>query len=642
MIAEIGQISLILALCTCVLMLITPILYTQFQNGIWLRLSRPLAINHLLLILTSFICLTVCFLIDDFSVRYVAQNSNTLLPLVYKVSAVWGAHEGSLLLWMLVLGGWTAGVAFLGSKISAKFRSHMLSVLAIISFGFLLFLIFTSNPFERILPIAPEEGGDLNPLLQDFGLIIHPPLLYMGYVGLAVPFAFAIAVLISGTMEKEYIAWCRPWINIAWAFLTAGITLGSWWAYYELGWGGWWFWDPVENASLMPWLIATALMHSSSVTEKKGTIVTWTILLSIAAFSLSLLGTFLVRSGVLTSVHAFATDPERGVFLLVMLALFVGGSLFLFAFKGHKLASNQNANGWTRELLLVINNMLLVSMTIIVLIGTLYPLVSDILNLGKISVGPPYFDFFFVPTTVALAIFMGMSASSRWSTSNLSESMKRVILPLVICLISSIFVVFAIEAFSRNYSFSWSALITFIAVLWIFLTLIEDIHLKLRTKMVGVIKNKSFLGMTVAHCGLAILILGVGLSSAYSTQEDLRMKPGSSTYISGYRFNFRELNEIEGPNYSASQGVFDIYVGDNLRGSVAPEKRRYFSGRDVMTEAGIRTNLLKDIYISLGEPINNNEWSVRLYVKPMVRFIWIGGFLIAVGGIIASFNRRKS
>ena len=641
MITEFGNlflsIALSLSLCSTILLFFKDSVDINIRHNICLKFTK----FSFLLIFLSFGLLAYAFLVDDFSLRYVANNSNLTLEKVYKFSAVWGAHEGSILLWVLVLSSWATLISIYSTSLPKKFVTDMLSIMALLLTFFLLFILITSNPFDRIFPV-PENGRDLNPLLQDPGLIIHPPLLYLGYVGTSVPFAFAVAVLINKSIKIEWISWLRKWVISSWMFLTVGISLGSWWAYHELGWGGWWFWDPVENASLMPWLIATALMHSSSVTEKKGTIVTWTILLSIAAFSLSLLGTFLVRSGVLTSVHAFATDPERGVFLLVMLALFVGGSLFLFAFKGHKLASNQNANGWTRELLLVINNMLLVSMTIIVLIGPLYPLVSDILNLGKISVGPPYFDFFFVPTTVALAIFMGMSASSRWSTSNLSESMKRVILPLVICLISSIFVVFAIEAFSRNYSFSWSALITFIAVLWIFLTLIEDIHLKLRTKMVGVIKNKSFLGMTVAHCGLAILILGVGLSSAYSTQEDLRMKPGSSTYISGYRFNFRELNEIEGPNYSASQGVFDIYVGDNLRGSVAPEKRRYFSGRDVMTEAGIRTNLLKDIYISLGEPINNNEWSVRLYVKPMVRFIWIGGFLIAVGGIIASFNRRKS
>ncbi len=641
MIAEIGQLSLILALCTSALMLLIPILSIQFQNESWLRLSAPLALNQLFFACFSFVCLSLCFVFDDFSVKYVAQNSNSLLPLIYKVSAVWGAHEGSLLLWILVLSGWTAAVAFLGANITVKFRSHVLSVLAAVSISFLLFLILTSNPFDRILPIAPEDGGDLNPLLQDFGLIVHPPLLYMGYVGLAVPFAFAVALLFSERYDKVKMSWCRPWINVSWAFLTAGITLGSWWAYYELGWGGWWFWDPVENASLMPWLVATALMHSASVSEKKGTVVSWTILLAILAFSLSLLGTFLVRSGILTSVHAFASDPERGIFLLIIFIVLVGSSLFLFALKGHYLVSKPASKGWTREFFIIMNNMLLVSITTIILIGTLYPLLSDILNLGKISVGPPYFDFFFVPTTIAIAVFMGMSVSSRWNNGNFDESLQRVVLPGFASIALGLVTVVIIDFTSSSYDFSWQALITVMVASWIVFTLCEDIVEKIRSDKLKTLKNKSYLGMTLAHTGLALLILGVGLSNSYSVQSDLLMSPGKRANVAGYDFLFKELIKSDGPNYQSRKGIFEVSYNDRDQGVLIPEKRSYFSGRDIMTEAGIRTNILKDIYVSLGESVDSDSWSVRLYVKPMVRFIWIGGFLIACGGILASLNRRN-
>ncbi|RZO08175.1 MAG: heme lyase CcmF/NrfE family subunit [SAR92 clade bacterium] len=641
MIAEIGQLSLILALCTCALMLLIPILSIQFQNESWLRLSAPLALNQLFFACFSFVCLSLCFVFDDFSVKYVAQNSNSLLPLIYKVSAVWGAHEGSLLLWILVLSGWTAAVAFLGANITVKFRSHVLSVLAAVSISFLLFLILTSNPFDRILPIAPEDGGDLNPLLQDFGLIVHPPLLYMGYVGLAVPFAFAVALLFSERYDKVKMSWCRPWINVSWAFLTVGITLGSWWAYYELGWGGWWFWDPVENASLMPWLVATALMHSASVSEKKGTVVSWTILLAILAFSLSLLGTFLVRSGILTSVHAFASDPERGIFLLIIFIVLVGSSLFLFALKGHYLVSKPASKGWTREFFIIMNNMLLVSITTIILIGTLYPLLSDILNLGKISVGPPYFDFFFVPTTIAIAVFMGMSVSSRWNNGNFDESLQRVVLPGFASIALGLVTVVIIDFTSSSYDFSWQALITVMVASWIVFTLCEDIVEKIRSDKLKTLKNKSYLGMTLAHTGLALLILGVGLSNSYSVQSDLLMSPGKRANVAGYDFLFKELIKSDGPNYQSRKGIFEVSYNDRDQGVLIPEKRSYFSGRDIMTEAGIRTNILKDIYVSLGESVDSDSWSVRLYVKPMVRFIWIGGFLIACGGILASLNRRN-
>jgi cytochrome c-type biogenesis protein CcmF len=572
----------------------------------------------------------------------VAQNSNIDLPYYYKFSAVWGAHEGSLLLWTLILAGWAAAVAIYSRRLPLVFSARVLSVMGAISVGFALFMLLTSNPFERILPLAPVQGGDLNPLLQDIGLIIHPPLLYMGYVGFAVPFAFAIAALIGGQFDSAWARWSRPWINMAWMFLTLGITLGSWWAYYELGWGGWWFWDPVENASFMPWLVGTALMHSISATEKRGVFRSWTLLLAIFAFSLSLLGTFLVRSGVLTSVHAFAADPERGVFILAFLAIVVGGSLLLYALRGPALEKVAAYSGWSREVMLLINNILLVSSMVMILIGTLYPLVADVLDLGKISVGPPYFNFFFVPLMTGLVVAVGIGLFTRWRKTDHGRLQQQIKSPLVISSLCGLVAPLLPWAMGvKDWSYSFAASLTVALTVWVLVLISIDLKEKLAGRLSRVTKlSASYWGMQIAHAGLAICVLGVGLSSVYDQTKELRMQPGDSAQVANYRFEFVGIEQIKGPNYLAYRG--DIQVTNNQRpvAHLFPEKRNYNSGGQVMTEAAIDPSLLRDIYVSLGEPLKDGAWAVSLQVKPFVRCIWLGGLMIALGGLLAGLDRR--
>jgi cytochrome c-type biogenesis protein CcmF len=504
--------------------------------------------------------------------------------------------------------------------------------------GFALFLLYTSNPFERLLPMAPLEGADLNPLLQDIGLIIHPPMLYMGYVGFAVPFAFAIAALMGGQFDSAWARWSRPWINLAWVFLTIGITLGSWWAYYELGWGGWWFWDPVENASLMPWLVGTALMHSVSATEKRGVFRSWTLLLAIFAFSLSLLGTFLVRSGILTSVHAFATDPERGVFMLMFLAIVTGGSLMLFALRGPAMLKVSSYSGWSREVMLLINNVILVSAMTMILIGTLYPLIADVLELGKISVGPPYFNFFFVPLTFGLVMAMGIAVITKWKATEPRLILSKIPLPLLIALLIAVILPFYL---ATDNSYSFTAGLTLFMVVWLVATIVKDLSEKIGSNFKRVAKlSHSYLGMQLAHTGLAVCILGVGLSSAYDQTRELRMVPGDSAMVAGYRFSFSGVNPVSGPNFTAFQAQIKVTKNNHWVANLFPEKRHYNAGGQVMTEAAIDPSLARDIYVSLGEPLAKGAWALSLQVKPFVRCIWLGGILVAVGGLIAVTDRR--
>jgi cytochrome c-type biogenesis protein CcmF len=604
----------------------------------WMRLGSALSIGQLFFVAISFVCLAMAFLNDDFSLKYVSQHSNTALPDHYKISAVWAAHEGSLLLWALILAGWTAAVAVFSRALPLVLSARILSILGAISVGFALFLLYTSNPFERLLPMAPVEGADLNPLLQDIGLIIHPPMLYMGYVGFAVPFAFAIAALIGGQFDSAWARWSRPWINLAWVFLTIGITLGSWWAYYELGWGGWWFWDPVENASLMPWLVGTALMHSVSATEKRGVFRSWTLLLAIFAFSLSLLGTFLVRSGILTSVHAFATDPERGVFMLMFLAIVIGGSLMLFALRGPAMLKVSTYRGWSREVMLLINNLILVSAMIMILIGTLYPLIADVLALGKISVGPPYFNFFFVPLTFGLVVAMGIAVITKWKATEPRLILSKIPVPLLIAILSAGILPFYL---ATDYSYSMTAGLTLLMTVWLVATIVKDLRDKIGSNIKRVAKlSHSYLGMQLAHTGLAICILGVGLSSAYDQTRELRMAPGESAMVADYRFTFSGVNPVAGPNYRAFQAQVKVTKDKYTVANLYPEKRHYNAGGQVMTEAAIDPSLTRDIYVSLGEPLVNGAWALSLQVKPFVRCIWLGGILVAIGGLLAVTDRR--
>ena len=650
MTAEFGHVALIVALCFSVVQAIVPMVGSFAGYRTWMRLGHSLALGQLVFVAISFVCLTMAFLQDDFSLQYVANNSNTLLPTQFKISAVWGAHEGSLLLWALILALWSAAVALFSRHLPLELSSRVLSILGAISVGFGLFILLTSNPFARILPFSPTEGGDLNPLLQDFGLIVHPPMLYMGYVGFSVAFAFAVAALIGGQFDSAWARWARPWINSAWVFLTIGITLGSWWAYYELGWGGWWFWDPVENASLMPWLVGTALVHSIAVTEKRGAFRSWTLLLAILAFSLSLLGTFLVRSGVLTSVHAFANDPERGVFILAFLGIVVGSSLLLFALRGPTVQSQKgdvdvaSYSGLSREMMLLLNNVLLVSSMAMILIGTLYPLIADVLDLGKISVGPPYFNFFFVPMTLGLMVAMGFAVFSRWKKTDAKLLRQKGMIPFLVSLSAALVLpLFLAESLSwENYSLI--AVITLGASFWVVSMSLEDLWQKLsrsgfRWQNIGKL-SASYWGMQCAHIGIAVCALGVGLSSVYDVQKDVRMVPGDRLAVAGYEFSFDRLDPVQGPNFVASRGQISAYKNDRLVATLYPEKRNYKARNQVMTEAAIDPGLTRDLYVSLGEPLKGDAWAIRLHVKPFVRCIWLGGLMIGLGGLLAVLDKR--
>ncbi len=637
MLPELGQVALILALLVACLQSVLPLAGAHGNKASWMAVARPAAFAQLCAVLAAFVVLTIGFVRQDFSVRYVAENSNSLLPLVYRYTAVWGSHEGSLLLWALVLAIWTAAVAEFSRALPEKVVARVLGVMGIVAVGFLSFLIFTSNPFERLLP-AVAEGRDLNPLLQDPGMIIHPPMLYVGYVGFAVPFAFAIAALLDGNVDARWLRWTRPWTNVAWGFLTLGIAIGSWWAYYELGWGGWWFWDPVENASFMPWLVGAALLHSQAVTEKRGGFRGWTLLLAIAAFSLSLLGTFLVRSGVLTSVHAFAADPSRGLFVLIFLVIVVGGSLLLYALRASRLGDDtSDARSRfavsSRETLLLANNLLLAAACAMVLLGTLYPLLADALGLGKISVGPPYFGLLFLVLMAPLVALLPFGPLTRWQKEQASR-------PLALLLPWAAFaLVLAVVAWFMVPQGKWKTATGIAAAAWVgFGTL--------RFAWTRVKANGRFtaemLGMCFAHFGIAVFLVGALLTDALSVQREVAMKPGQSESLGAYCARFDGVQRREGPNYLADHGTVTILDRDCTASvtTLHPEKRAYAAGGQVMTEAGIRGSVLRDLYVALGEPLGDGAWAVRLYVKPFVRWIWAGALLMALGGFIAATDRR--
>ncbi|WP_141453227.1 heme lyase CcmF/NrfE family subunit [Pseudoxanthomonas sp. z9] len=629
MLPELGQVTLILALLVSLLQAILPLAGAHRGKAAWMAVARPAAYGQLFLLLAAFVVLTVAFVTQDFSVKYVAENSNSLLPMMYRYSAVWGAHEGSLLLWVLVLGIWTAAVAEFSRHLPETVVARVLGVMGVVSVGFLAFLIFTSNPFARLLP-APLEGRDLNPLLQDPGLIIHPPMLYTGYVGFVVPFAFAIAALLDGHIDARWLRWTRPWTNVAWAFLTLGIALGSWWAYYELGWGGWWFWDPVENASFMPWLAGAALLHSQAVTEKRGSFGGWTLLLAIATFSLSLLGTFLVRSGVLTSVHAFAADPSRGLFILIFLGAVVGGSLVLYVLRAPRIAGGAFVAS-SRETLLLANNVLLAAACGMVLLGTLYPLLADALELGKISVGPPYFGLLFVVLMTPLVMLLPFGPLTKWQKDQPRKPLAMLVPWLVAALVLGAIAYFMAPQGPLKTAAGVAA------GAWVALGTLRFVWTRLRA-------NGKFtpemLGMVLAHFGIAVFLIGALLVEAQNVQRELAMKPGQTIELAGYGFRFEGVEETRGPNYLSDLGHVQVLRGDKPLVRLNPEKRAYASGGQVMTEAGIRPSLFGDVYVALGEHLGDGAWAVRVHIKPFVRWIWLGALLMALGAFVTATDRR--
>ncbi|MCG6542228.1 heme lyase CcmF/NrfE family subunit [Pseudomonas sp. KSR10] len=637
MIPELGHLAMILALCLALVQGTLPLIGAWRGDQQWMGLAQPAAWGQFSFLAFSFACLTYAFMVDDFSVAYVAQNSNSALPWYYKFSAVWGAHEGSLLLWAFILAGWTFAVSIFSRQLPEDMLARVLGVMGLISIGFLLFLIVTSNPFERLLPQAPMDGRDLNPLLQDFGLVVHPPMLYMGYVGFSVAFAFAIAALLGGRLDAAWARWSRPWTLIAWAFLGIGIALGSWWAYYELGWGGWWFWDPVENASFMPWLVGTALIHSLAVTEKRGVFKSWTVLLAIAAFSLSLLGTFLVRSGVLTSVHAFATDPARGVFILAFLLIVIGGSLTLFALRAPVVKSQIGFGLWSRETLLLVNNLLLVVATSMILLGTLYPLLLDALSNTKLSVGPPYFNAMFLPLIGALMLALAVGVLVRWKDTPV-KWLVGMLIPVLIT--SAVLGGLGSMLFG---DFHWAVLAVCLLAAWVVAAGVRDILDKTRHK--GLLKGirslaPSYWGMQLAHFGLVVCALGVVLTSQQSDERDLRLAPGESLQLGGYSFVFDGAEHFEGPNFTSDKGTIRVFEGDKQVATLHPEKRLYTVQQMPMTEAGIDAGFTRDLYVALGEPLDNGAWAVRVHIKPFVRWIWMGALLMSLGGVLSVSDKR--
>ena len=640
MIPEIGQFALIIALLLAVTQATLPLVGASRGNQQWMALAAPAGQAQFIFVTIAFCCLGYSFITNDFSVLNVATNSNSQLPLHYRLAATWGSHEGSLLLWTFMLSLWTVAVTLFSRHLPDEMVSRVISVMGIISVGFLLFMLLTSNPFTRVLP-APVDGRDLNPLLQDPAMVAHPPMLYMGYVGFSVAFAFAIAALIGGKLDATWARWSRPWTTVAWMFLTCGIALGSWWAYYELGWGGWWFWDPVENASFMPWLVGTALIHSLAVTEKRGGFKSWTVLLAIAAFSLSLLGTFLVRSGVLTSVHAFATDPKRGIFILAFLAFVIGGSLLLYAWRAKQVGLGGKFDVISRESLLLSNNVLLTVAAGSVLLGTLYPLIVDALGMGKLSVGPPYFNLVFVPLMAPAVFLMGIGPIARWKKASLPELAIRLRWAFVISAVTALLLPFALG--------KWKPLpsLGLLLALWITTTALLNLWERVRVTSGQLtvfqklrMQSRSYYGMQVAHFGVAVFIVGVTVVTGYQTEQDVRMGIGDTIMAGGYEFKFNGVKEVTGPNYRAGRAEMIVSKNGVEIERMYPEKRNYTASGNVMTETAIDSGITRDLYVSLGEPINNGAWSVRVYYKPFVGWIWGGAVLMAIGGGLAVSDRR--
>jgi cytochrome c-type biogenesis protein CcmF len=633
MIPEFGQIALALALCLALVQGTLPLVGAAAGRADWMALARPAAAGQFVFVMIAFGALVYAFLTDDFSVLFVAQHSNSALPVFYKATAAWGGHEGSMLLWIAVLAVWTMAVAAGSRSQPQEFASRVLGVLGIVSAGVIAFAFMTSNPFLRLVPV-PADGNDLNPLLQDPGMIFHPPTLYVGYVGMAVPFAFAVAALLTGRLDKDWARWTRPWTVVAWLFLTGGITLGSWWAYYELGWGGWWFWDPVENSSFMPWLMATALLHSLAVTERRGIFKSWTVLLAIAAFSLSLLGTFLTRAGVLISVHAFASDPRRGLFILGLLALFTGGALALYAARGKNLEAEGGFKPLSRETFLLANNVLLVVAAFVVLLGTLAPLIIEALGLGKISVGPPYFNLMFLVPAVPLVALVGVGMHTGWRTMQADALRRRLRVPAIVAV--------ALGVVTPFIFFEAASVLTVLAIsiaLWVCASSLLDPARRLVFRT-GAPLTRGQIGMCLAHFGVGVFMLGATVASAYNFERDFAARPGETIEAGGYEFVFKGVSEFEGPNFVADEGEFELRADGEVIAVLTPQVRTYRVQREPMTEAAIDSTLLRDVFVALGESLGEGAWSVRLRIKPLISFLWLGAGLMALGGLVAITDKR--
>lgn len=640
MVPELGHFSLILAFCLSVVLGTIPLIGATTGNRLWIGLARPLATGVFVFLSLCLLVLGYSFVTDDFSVMFVAQHSNSLLPLQYKITAVWGGHEGSFLFWTWMLSGWMLAVCIFSKAMPDDFVARVLSIMGLIGAGYTMFMIATSNPFDRVLPMSPADGADLNSALQDFGFIIHPPSLYMGYVGFSVVFAFAIAALISGRLDSAWARWSRPWANAAWAILTIGIALGSWWAYYELGWGGWWAWDPVENPPMINWLIGTALIHSLAVTEKRGVFKSWTVLLSIMAFAASLLGTFITRSGLLTSVHAFASDPTRGVYILGFLGFVIGGSLLLFAFRAPLMKSEFGFAAVSREVFLLINNIILVVASAAILLGTLYPMVYQAVSGGElISVGPPYFNIIFVPLMSVLVIFLGLGSVSRWKKTSLDYLKKQLQIVAVAALVLGLVLPLALTL-----EFSFGATFATALGLWVVLGILQDIRLKSANKpsLLAGMKSLavSYYGMQIAHFGFAVILLGAGLTSIYSIEKSVLLSPGQTVELGQYEFLFEGTEHLSGPNFEAERATFQVLRDGAFVRELHPEKRVYTASRTPSTEMAIDAGFTRDLFITLGEERDSGAWSMSLYIKPFVRWVWLGAILMAMGAIVAVTDKR--
>lgn len=637
MIIELGHFAVILALVVSFLLTVVPAIGVYKRDARLMHFARPASFAMFSLILFSYFILTSAFLNNDFSVLYVANNSNSMLPWYFRLAAVWGAHEGSLLLWCLILAGWTLAVAMFSKNLVLDFIARVLSTLGFINLGVLCLLLFTSNPFERLIPAA-VDGRDLNPLLQDFGLIIHPPMLYMGYIGFSVAFSFAIAALWANRFDSAWARWSRPWTITAWGFLSLGIALGSWWAYYELGWGGWWFWDPVENASFMPWLVGTALIHSLAASDKRGSFKSWTVLLAISAFSLSLLGTFLVRSGVLTSVHAFATDPVRGVAILIFMSIVVGISLFLYALRAHKIRSHVSSNIFSRDGMLLINNVLMVVLALVVLLGTLYPLLLDALNLGKVSVGPPYFNLITIPLFLLAGFFIAIGSLSRWQKDDAKRVFRLLIFPFQGILL------LAITVLTFILGLPIMTIIGLVIATWLLFSVLRSWHERCRNRKLSLLNilNQpiSFYSMQLGHIGFALCIIGVTCVSTLDIEKDIAIQTDKKTSVGDLDFVFHGVELLKIENYIAQRGKFDVYKEGKLITTLFPEKRRYPVQQSTMTEAAIDAGFTRDIYISLGEELGEDTWSIRVYYKPFIRLMWLGGIFMFLAGLSSLLDKR--
>ncbi len=639
MIPEIGQFALILALALGVVIATLPQIGAARGITQLIGVARPAAQAQFLFVLVAFGSLGYSFITNDFSVLNVATNSNSQLPLHYRLAATWGSHEGSLLLWTFMLTLWMVAVTLFSRHLPDEIVARVLAVMASISIGFLLFMLLTSNPFQRLIPAA-ADGRDLNPLLQDPAMVAHPPMLYMGYVGFSVVFAFAIAALIGGRLDATWARWSRPWTTVAWMFLTCGIALGSFWAYYELGWGGWWFWDPVENASFMPWLVGTALIHSLAVTEKRGGFKSWTVLLAIATFSLSLLGTFLVRSGVLTSVHAFATDPKRGIFILAFLTAVIGGSLALYAWRAKQVGLGSKFELLSRESLLLTNNVLLTVAAGSVLLGTLYPLFIDALNLGKLSVGPPYFNAVFVPLMAPAMFLIGVGPIARWKQAKLPELAVRLRIAFALSVLTAIVLPFVIGGWH------WRASLGLLLAVWIVVTSLQNIFTRIRassgSSFLGRLAApaRSFYGMHLAHIGVAVFVAGITVVTSYQTEKDVRMQIGDTVTAGSYEFRLDNISQLRGPNYQAVRADIQVTKAGSVIGMMHPEKRAFTASQNVTSETAIDRSIWRDLYLSLGDQVEGGAWTVRVYHKPLINWIWGGALLMAIGGAFAVTDRR--